>query len=418
MVLLTGGPRLLHVLHQTSGLPSLTAYRVVDRENTLKDVHLTLTTMCDIENMVQTYVKKVLEISKTLRSGPTMWSVKVDEVATEKRLRYKTETNEIYGLCATHSKKENVTFTNIHVVEQLERCLEEETLHLATESCIFSLSSMSDTDYHAIPFLSFPICNHDTQSQQKSIFESIFHSWDDLDWNNGEAQHMLLNIGTDGESVRRSVLHNLRQYSINSASLLYGELSSLEYLDFITGPLDSTFDFDAKHLSKRIRNNLLKGSFTVLGVKFDAVMLKVLLKSTGKYKDTEIEAMINPVDKQNVPLAVKLLDALCGEFDSKNSSPGFQNILPSIKVLSVLCNGVLSLFARPNISIHESLGQLSAMAHMLLFLFGINDIKLPAVLYHDLQSTVQNSYYISAKYKIHCPDMPLYLYQVGSDQLE
>ena len=49
MVLLTGGPRLLHVLHQTSGLPSLcTAYCVVDRENALKDVHLTLTTMCDI----------------------------------------------------------------------------------------------------------------------------------------------------------------------------------------------------------------------------------------------------------------------------------------------------------------------------------------------------------------------------------
>ena len=147
-------------------------------------------------------------------------------------------------------------------------------------------------------------------------------------------------------------------------------------------------------------------------------MLKVLLKSTDKYKDTEIEAMINPVDKQNVPLAVKLLDALCGEFDSKNLSPGFQNILPSIKVLSVLCNGVLSLFARPNISIHESLGQLSAMAHMLLFLFGNNDINLPTVLYHDLQSTVQNAYFISAKYKIHCPDMPLYLYQVGSDQLE
>ena len=147
-------------------------------------------------------------------------------------------------------------------------------------------------------------------------------------------------------------------------------------------------------------------------------MLKVLLKSTDKYKDTEIEAMINPVDKQNVPLAVKLLDALCGEFDSKNLSPGFQNVLPSIKVLSVLCNGVLSLFARPNISIHESLGQLSAMAHMLLFLFGNNDINLPTVLYHDLQSTVQNAYFISAKYKIHCPDMPLYLYQVGSDQLE
>ena len=35
---------------------------------------------------MQTNVKKVLEISKTLCSGPTMWSVKVDEVATEKAI--------------------------------------------------------------------------------------------------------------------------------------------------------------------------------------------------------------------------------------------------------------------------------------------------------------------------------------------
>ena len=43
--LLAGGPRLLHVLHQTSGLPSISrAYRVIDGENTLKYMQLTLTT--------------------------------------------------------------------------------------------------------------------------------------------------------------------------------------------------------------------------------------------------------------------------------------------------------------------------------------------------------------------------------------
>ena len=87
---------------------------------------------------------------------------------------------------------------------------------------------------------------------------------------------MLINIGTDGESVRRAVLHRLRKYSVASTSRIY-ELAPLEHLDLATVPGELTFDFDAKHLSERIRNNLLKGSITILNVKFDAASLKVFL---------------------------------------------------------------------------------------------------------------------------------------------
>ena len=169
---------------------------------------------------------------------------------------------------------------------------------------------MGSNDYHAKPFLSFPICSHDTMNQQRSIFEAVFTSWEELRDMDFETDHMLINFGTDGESVRRSVLHSFRKYFVDHTSKLYVELGSLEYLDLVTGPLDTTFDFDAKHLSKRIRNNLLKGSIQILGVRFDAASLKVLLRTAGKYKEQEIDSMVNPGDKQNVPLAVKLLDAL------------------------------------------------------------------------------------------------------------
>ena len=84
-------------------------------------------------------MKRVVEDSKgtTNDNGPTMWSIKVDEIATEKRLRYKTETNEILGLCAKHSTKENIIFSSVHVAEQLEHRLNEDTLHFAIESCVF-----------------------------------------------------------------------------------------------------------------------------------------------------------------------------------------------------------------------------------------------------------------------------------------
>ena len=122
---------------------------------------------------------------------------------------------------------------------------------------------MGATNYHAKPFLSYPICSH----------EALLTSWDNLNWDM-DKEHMLINIGTDGESVRRAVLHSLRKYSIASTSRIYDELAPLEHLDLVTGPGELTFDFDAKHLRKRIRNNLLKGSITILDVKFDAASLK------------------------------------------------------------------------------------------------------------------------------------------------
>ena len=53
-VLITGGPRLLHVLHKTSGLPSLsTAYRMIDKENPFKELKLTATHDEEVSKMTK-----------------------------------------------------------------------------------------------------------------------------------------------------------------------------------------------------------------------------------------------------------------------------------------------------------------------------------------------------------------------------
>ena len=424
-ILLAGGPRLLHVLHQNSGLPSLsTAYRVVDRNDELKKMNMTLTTIEKIDKIVKTNINTIVAPkSQRDRDGSEtkMWSIKVDEIAVKKRLRYRHNTNEIFGLCATHSTTDNVVFSNVQVADLLEKGIADDSLHFASESCIFSLSALGTTSYHAKPFLSFPLCNHDTFRQQKSTFEAVLTSWEDLDWESLESsKNFLINIGTDGESVRRAVLHSLRQSTVEPSSKLYNELGSLEFLDLSTAERDITFDFDGKHIGKRLRNNLINGSIEILGTKFDAANIKLILQTRGKLKEQEIYTLLNPIDKQNVPLAVKLLDALSEKpcSDSSNMSPGLCDMIPALNALAPICKGILSLFARPSLSIHESLGALSTMSHVLLFLFAQGDIKLPSVLYHDLQSTVQNAYFVAAKYKIHCPNKPLYLYQVGSDQLE
>ena len=209
---------------------------------------------------------------------------------------------------------------------------------------------MGDKAYHAKPILSVPICNHDTKSQQKTITSSLLISWEEMEWD--DIDNILLNIGTDGDSVRRSVLPSLRNHLVDSSSRLYGLLDYLKFLDLWTGSGDLTFDFDGKHLTKRIYNNLLSGSISILGHKFDAATLRAILKATKQYNTSDIEAMVTPVDKQNIPLAFKLFDALCQDMNGKELTPGLCGMFPALPILLLSCNGVLSLFSRTTLSIH------------------------------------------------------------------
>ena len=67
-------------------------------------MQLTLTTTRNVKGRVVTNLKRVVEDSQgtTNDDGPTMWSIKVDEIVTEMQLRYKTETNEILGIYANN----------------------------------------------------------------------------------------------------------------------------------------------------------------------------------------------------------------------------------------------------------------------------------------------------------------------------
>ena len=176
--------------------------------------------------------------------------------------------------------------------------------------------------------------------------------------------------------------------------------------------LGITIDFDAKHLSKRLRTPIIDGKMSILEKKIDAQVVKSILHPQG-VSDREIQPVLNPADKQNVPLAVKLLELLAKEVDTKNLSPGLKDVLPAFKLLREICIGLLSLFARPSMNINEILGRASTLSHILMILKNHRDIELPNVLYHDLQSTVQNLYFMTPKFKVYFPGKDFSVYQNG-----
>ena len=69
-------------------------------------------------------------------------------------------------------------------------------------------------------------------------------------------------------------------------------------------------------------------------------------------------------------------------------------------------------------SIQGQFEKISFAAHILLSLQ--RDLKsfLPNQLYHDIQSTFEDAFYCATKWKLHHPDLPLYLMLCSNDVLE
>lgn len=53
--------------------------------------------------------------------------------------------------------------------------------------------------------VSMPICSHATSIEQSVAFKCLFDLWK----SDYSSQSFITNIGTDGDGMRRSVLHNL-----------------------------------------------------------------------------------------------------------------------------------------------------------------------------------------------------------------
>ena len=107
-----------------------------------------------------------------------------------------------------------------------------------------------------------------------------------------------MNIGTDGDAVRRSVLHSMARVELSENVPYHKHLIELEYMEMESLPLGVTVNYDGEHLCKRLRTNIISGSIKILCRMCDANLLRLFLKYLD-FSDTEIYGMIAPDNKQN-----------------------------------------------------------------------------------------------------------------------
>jgi hypothetical protein len=131
-----GGIRVAQFAHLALGLPSMSVLR---RESTMLPIMPSpgFPTLSGIEaNMHAIFTDGLLDALKSANEKVFHLVLMLDEIATEKHLRWDDRTNHILGLCREHAHRTSTTFESEHVLDDVMECVNNGTVHYATEVSI------------------------------------------------------------------------------------------------------------------------------------------------------------------------------------------------------------------------------------------------------------------------------------------
>jgi hypothetical protein len=133
-----GGARVANFAHRALNLPGLSTLR---RYSTMQPIIASyrFPRASDIEQNLHAILSSgLLDVLKGLPDDCVQLVLMIDEIATEKRLRWDPRTNQILGLCREHGECVSVSFNSVEDVEELMKALEEGRVHYASEVCSHS----------------------------------------------------------------------------------------------------------------------------------------------------------------------------------------------------------------------------------------------------------------------------------------
>ena len=387
LTLRIGGPRLLHAFSVSNYLPESSVVYKALRES--------ISINTSFESSLNTIICKNMNEFFTNRDG--FFSIKMDEIALKPEIRYCNVDNEFKGTCHNHKHMlNNYSFNNWIDLTQIKDALVSGDIHIANESLMISISQVSSDDLTPKPIIIVPICSHESYGLLEEAIPNIIQSFKTLNKN-----AILLNIATDGDHARRKTLNQMKK--LNHSLPVLKLLKNFDR-NLVCG--EYSVNYDPKHLAKRIRSIMISSSRTMLlnKVQINSNQVEALLKSKNI---SQTSNLLNPHDKQNVPMAVSLLEMIHQltkedfyEDNSNKNNPLNKDIYNELKLLGIITSLFLSLFTKLDINLIDQLMNMSYLSHLLLFIFRRHKTKfLTNNLYCDLQSTINDAFVVAAKYQ-------------------
>lgn len=285
------------------------------------------------------------------------------------------------------------------------------------QATVIAIGSLDkDANLHvSLPIAISGTCKRESAEDHAKLLETVIQACERFFGNN------LFSIASDGEAKRGRALNYLtRNNTLDSVSPYYPFLGELSLFDLTTGKNALTCDKDYKHIFKRFRNALLWSKGILLnGNLITPSLIHQHLGDSGVLQ-TSLTSMLNPNDRQDVPLAVSLLKSLW-ELPPPHSDtlPSYVMVRHSLNFLGRFLGAFIKPFLVPTMDLAEQLVSLSTASHLALSLYRLGKNQfLNSKLYTDLQLCIKNIYFCVAKMKHHFPNASFYITLMGTDRLE
>lgn len=125
-----GGNRIASIAHRALGLPSVSTLRTRNKMPPLIVSHAQ-PTVSQVSSNILACFDGIMDI---LRSSPILHvNQMLDEVATEKRIRWDDTSNNFLGVCREHGSRVSLAFDTVEDLVELFRALKEEEVHCSAE---------------------------------------------------------------------------------------------------------------------------------------------------------------------------------------------------------------------------------------------------------------------------------------------
>ncbi|KAG1730824.1 uncharacterized protein EDB91DRAFT_1059197 [Suillus paluster] len=139
--------------------------------------------------------------------------------------------------------------------------------------------------------------------------------------------------------------------------------------------------------------------------------------------EASILKLLNPDDPQDVPRAIKLMQAIItlskNKFDTATMSVSECANIAAIKILCAILESLLLPFVNVTLLLHQQIAHLSCYAHLTFTFFRLHHSAFMLhVLYYDSQTMVKNACFCIAKQQKLDGSQKFWLIQTGDDHLE
>ncbi|KAF8192313.1 hypothetical protein K438DRAFT_1906886 [Mycena galopus ATCC 62051] len=326
----------------------------------------------------------------------------LDEIATERRVRYDDRNNKVVSVCGQHGHKVPLVLDTEADLKVLCDGLKKGDAHLAREATVAALGALSENprEYSAHPILFSADCKHK---------RGVEH-----------AKMILCPLVTaiNNKSEHRNTKFHLEYMKkpLSPDSPIYSQLSSLELMNLLVGDDDVTYDKDFKHVIKCLRGlTMHDAGIEVLGFLITVSILRQHLLANGLTAKKN-NSYLNPNNTQDVPLLFSLLRAIWSLPPAPvNAPPIFARARTALRMFGRLAYNIVM----PYICIDMRF--VSTTAHLLLDLYLLNDACgrfMPSQMFVNLMIMIKNVFFCVAKAKVNTPNGKFWLILLGADRLE